>query len=129
MPTAPHKHVLCPVLVLGLEMPEVADEELAEQLRDELLSCFRALRPLHVVLDLHKVKSLDSNAFRPLLSLLREIRTVGGRLLLCRMNADVREVLAVTHLISPDGVAPAPFEAEEDLGTSLARLGLASPCT
>jgi anti-anti-sigma factor len=115
--------------MLGLEMAEVADEESAEQLRDELLSCFRALRPQHVVLDLQKVKYLNSNSFRPLLSLLREIRTVGGRLLLCRMHTEVREVLAVTHLISPDGIAPAPFEAEEDLGTSLARLGLASPCT
>jgi anti-anti-sigma factor len=123
---APFEHIRCPVLVLRLQVTEIADEDLSEKLRDQLLASYQHLQPRHIVLDLAQVRYMNSCGFRPLLSLLRELRSQEGRLLLCHLHPDVREVLRVTWLISPDGTTPAPLEACDDVADCMHSLELGS---
>jgi len=70
---------------------------------------------------------LSSASFRPLLSLLREVRAHGGRLVLCNLQPYVHEVFSVTRLISSHGDTPAAFEVQPDLLAAIASLTSSSP--
>jgi anti-anti-sigma factor len=77
----------------------------------------------HVVVDFEAVAYLSSASFRPLLSLLREVRARQGHLVLCNLNPNVHEIFTVTRLISSHGSAPAAFEVQADVAAAVASLG------
>jgi anti-anti-sigma factor len=110
------------VLVLTLLTPHMQGDDLADGLRQDLLAAVGQDCARKVVLDFQKVKYLGSAGFRPLLSVHRYLRESGGRLLLCNLNEDVKEVLLVTHLIDPSKEARAPFQQEADVAAAVAEL-------
>ena len=116
------KHVSCPVLVIRIESPQLIGEAVADVLRDEFLAARRAVDARHVVVDFQPVTYVSSASFRPLLSLLREVRAQGGRLVLCNLQPYVHEVFSVTRLISSHGSTPAAFEVQADLAAAIASL-------
>ena len=116
------KHVSCPVLVIRIESPQLIGEAVADVLRDEFLAARRAVDARNVVVDFQQVTYLSSASFRPLLSLLREVRAQGGRLVLCNLQPYVHEVFSVTRLISSHGNTPAAFEVQTDLLAAIASL-------
>ena len=95
---------------------------MAETLRDELLSLYLQSAAVHAVLDFRAVTYLSSAGFRPLLSLNRQVRQRGGRVVLCNLQPQVQEVFAVTRLIDPSGVIPAAFTVQATAAAAVAQL-------
>jgi anti-anti-sigma factor len=124
MPEQPFKHIRCPVVVIRIEPSQLAGDALAEDLREEFLGARRLVDATHVVVDFQSVRYLSSASFRPLLSLLREVRTHNGRLVLCNLQPDVQEVFSATRLITSHGALPATFEVQPDVPTAIASLNL-----
>lgn len=102
MSTPSFKHQSCPVVVLRIEHAQVMGDDLAQELRDEFLAVHESSGAKHVVIDFEQVQYLSSAGLRPLLFLVKRVRERGGRMVLCRLHENVREVLDVTRLI-PDG--------------------------
>lgn len=117
-------HVACPVLVLRIEDNRLMGDTLAEAIRDEMMARYTAVKGLHAVIDFQSVVYMSSAGFRPLLSLLREVRTHGGRMILCGLSPEVAETFAVTRLISTSGSGPATFEVQPDIASAIAALDL-----
>jgi anti-anti-sigma factor len=122
MSEQPFKHISCPIVVIRIEPAQLVGDVLADALREEFLAARRAIGARHVVVDFQSVTYLSSASFRPLLSLLREVRAQQGRLVLCNLQADVHEVFSVTRLISNHGNTPAAFEVQMDLASAIASL-------
>ena len=122
MAELPFKHMSCPILVIRLEPSQIVGDAVADELRDEFLAARRAIAARHVVVDFQQVSYLSSASFRPLLSLLREVRAQGGRLVLCHLQPYAHEVFSVTRLISSHGNTPAAFEVQTDLVAAIASL-------
>lgn len=118
----PFKHISCPVLIICIEPAQLLGDAFADVLRDEFLTARRAVNARHVVVDFQLVTYLASASFRPLLSLLREVRAQGGRLLLCNLQPYVHEVFSVTRLINTQGRTPATFEVQPDLVSAITHL-------
>lgn len=95
---------------------------MADELRDEMLAIYLSAHSVNLVLDFRNVTYLSSAAFRPLLRLNRQVRERGGRLVLCGFSAEVREIFAVTHLISANKSMPATFEVQADVPAAVASL-------
>ena len=122
MTDQPFKHISCPVAVLRIETAQLIGDTLADSIREEFLAARRLVGARHVVVDFSAVTYLSSASFRPLLSLLREVRAHGGRLVLCSLHPDVHEVFSVTRLISSHGATPAAFEVQPDAVAALRSL-------
>jgi anti-anti-sigma factor len=109
-------------LVLTVTDVHLRGDDLADALRAELLDAAARAGTARVVVDLQRVESISSVAFRPLLSLLKKVRAAGGRLVLCGLQPDVASVFHVTRMISTSGSSAAPFEQAADVPAALARL-------
>ena len=120
-PASPQK-VGCPLVVLSLNEAQINSDAVAESLRDELLSRYLAAGAVHAVLDFRAVQYLSSAGFRPLLSLNRQVRERGGRMVLCHLQPQVEEVFSVTRLLDPDGAGRAAFFAQPTAAAAVARL-------
>lgn len=120
-------HLRCPVLVLRINETQVKGDSLADALRDELLAAYLQSNAHHVVVDFQKVTYMSSAGFRPLLSLVRQVRSRQGRLVLCGLSPEVHEVFTVTRLIGTAGSAPATFDVEADVPAAVAWLDREHP--
>jgi anti-anti-sigma factor len=116
------KHVNCPVIVLHLTGTNINSDLMADEMRDEMLAVYLSAHGVNVVLDFQNVKYLSSSGFRPLLRLNRQVRERGGRLILCSLCAEVKEIFAVTRLISTNKMGPATFDVQADVATAVACL-------
>jgi anti-anti-sigma factor len=114
--------VVCPVVVLAIAQAKINSDEAADTLRDELLTLYNGSTAVHVVLDLRAVTYLSSVGFRPLLSLNRQVRQRGGRLVLCHLRPEVEEVFKVTHLIDPTGTKPTAFAWQPTAAAAVAQI-------
>lgn len=119
-PTAPR--LQCPVVVLTITEAQVLGDEMADQLRDQLLAVAVQAQAKNAVLDFQHVQFLSSSGFRPLLSLHRLLRQQNGKLLLCGLTPEVHEIFEVTRLISTKGVSRAPFDVYPDVPSAVASL-------
>lgn len=76
----------------------------------------------HVVLDMKEIQGLQSAGFRPLLSLRRLVKGEHhGRVFLCSLHPDVKEILEMTRMIH-EGDEQAPFENAADVPSAVAML-------
>jgi anti-anti-sigma factor len=110
------------VLVLTIAQPRLQGEEIAHELREALRLAVEKAGVDRVVIDFRHARYLSSAAFWPLLSLRKQLRETGGRLIICGLNGDVEDVFATTKMISTDGLADAPFEVAADTDAAIARL-------
>lgn len=108
-------------LVLAITTPLVMDEKVADELRHDILAALDFKPTPKVVLDFSCVKYISSAAFRPVITLQRRVQELKGRLVLCALSTMAAEVFSISGLIG-DSTGGAPFEAELDLRTALARL-------
>jgi anti-anti-sigma factor len=127
MADQPFKYLSCPVVVLRIEPDQLIGDVLAEAMREEFLRARQLVGARHVVVDFQPVTYLSSASFRPLLSLLREVRAQKGRLVLCNLQPIVHEVFAVTRLIGGPGTPQAAFEVQADVPAAVASLTPTSP--
>ena len=115
-------HIDCPVVVLTIQPAQILGDDLADELRDQLLAVAIQSQARNVVLNFQNVGFLSSAGFRPLLSLHRVLRQQGGKLLLCGLTPTVTEIFEVTRLISTRGQMRAPFEVFPDVPSAVASL-------
>lgn len=112
----------CPVIVLTLRDCEVLGFDNHDQVRNAWLSAVVQSEAQNVVIDLGHIKYLQSAGFRPLLSLRRFIKEQrNGKVILCRLERDVEEILRMTKMIGHDGVI-SPFEHQVDVPSAVASL-------
>jgi anti-sigma B factor antagonist len=122
MADQPKDKVTCPLVVFRIEPDQVVGDTLAEALRDEFLTLLNRCRAQNAVVDFRSVTYMSSAGFRPLLSLLREVRKRGGRLVLCNLRPVVEETFAITRLINTGGATPSTFEVQGSLPEAMASL-------
>jgi anti-anti-sigma factor len=122
MTDQPFKYISCPVVVFRIEPDQLMGDVLAEAMREEFLRARQLVGARHVVVDFQAVTYVSSASFRPLLSLLREVRAQNGRLVLCNLQPIVHEVFTVTRLIAGQDAAPAAFEVQADVPSAVASL-------
>src|SRR5229473_1385098 len=97
------QHLSCPAVILKVNVGEVRGDTLADALRSEMLAVYLQSSATHAILDYSAVAYQASAGFRPLLSLLRQVRQRHGRFILCGLKPQVAETFAVTRLIDTSG--------------------------
>jgi len=117
-----HSSVEQGVLVLTIAQPRIQGEEIAHFLREEMRLAVEQAGIQRVVIDFRHTRYLSSVAFWPLLSLRKQLREAGGRLIICGLMDDVEDVFMTTKMISSGGAADAPFEVAADAAAAIARL-------
>lgn len=122
--TSPLLHVSVDqgVLILSVAQPRIQGEEIAQQLRDEMQVALQEAGVNRVVVDLQHVRYLSSVAFWPLLSLRRQLRQAGGRMIICGLNGDIEDIFTTTKMISTGGAVDAPFEVAPNTAAALERI-------
>jgi anti-anti-sigma factor len=116
------KHLVCPVVVVKVTEAQIRGDSLSDALRDEFLAIATQTGATYVVLDFQAVTFLVSTGIRPLLSLNRYLHVKGGRLVLCNLNENIRELLEQTRLISTAGATHVVFDAQPDVPAAVAAL-------
>jgi anti-anti-sigma factor len=116
------QHFSCPAVILKVNVAAIRGDSLADALRSELLAVYLQSAATHVILDYSAVTYQASAGFRPLLSLLRQVRQRQGRFILCGLNPEVAETFAVTRLIDTSGNVKATFESFPDVPSAVAAL-------
>lgn len=110
------------VLVFTINAARVEGEDVAEALRHEMLAALANTGSRRVVVDFQHTRYISSAAFRPLLSLRRNLQESGGRLLICGLTPLVGDIFYTTRMISPDGSFTPMFEMEPTAAAAVARL-------
>jgi anti-anti-sigma factor len=111
------------ILILTLKDTHLHGDQLADELRNEMLMALGRSGSNKVILDFRNVEYLSSVAFRPLLSLRRKMEEQKGRMVLCSLATLVSDVFRMLRLISSSRSYPATFEVFADIPTALAALG------
>ena len=78
--------------------PEIMDAQQAESIAEQLFGLVDERRRKKLLLNLHNVEYLSSTALGKLVALRKKLQTAGGRLVLCGLDPQVYEVLAITSL-------------------------------
>jgi anti-anti-sigma factor len=117
-----HSSVDQGVLLLTVTQPRIQGEENAQQLRDEMQAALEKAGVNCVIVDLQHVRYLSSVAFWPLLSLRRQLRQAGGRMIICGLNGDIEDIFTTTKMISTGGAVDAPFEIAPSTAAALERM-------
>jgi len=110
------------VLVLTITEPQLQGDTLVESLRRELRAAVIEPGAQKVVLDFRLVRSVSSEAFRPLLSLRRKLGEKKGRMALCNLSPVVAKTFQVTRLVSTSRSSTPPFEMEQDVAAAITLL-------
>jgi anti-anti-sigma factor len=129
MPTPPKsplaKTITRGVLVLTILEPQLHGDRQVNVFRHELDQAVADSGTPEVVLDFRNVKSLSSAAFRPLLTLRRNLEALGGHLTLCHLAPVVAEAFQATRVIGGGRTSAAAFEVQPTLAAALAARGRA----
>jgi anti-anti-sigma factor len=123
----PHYHHLTRRLeqgawVVTITEPYLGRDTLIEELRRDLLAAVPPAEPHPVVLDFRQVRSFSSAAFRPLLSLRKQLAETGNPLVLCNLSPAVAQTFAATRLLSSNRAATASFVVRPNVAAALAHL-------
>lgn len=111
------------VLVLTVLEPQLHGDRQVNTFRHELDQAVADSGTKDIVLDFRNVRSLSSAAFRPLLSLRRNLEALGGRLVLCQLTPVVAEAFQATRVVGGSRTSAAAFEVQPTLAAALASLG------
>jgi anti-anti-sigma factor len=115
-------HVESGVRVLVVKARQLLDDT-AEPLRRDLDRAMREQGPSQVVLSLERVGVVSSAGISTLFTLLKRVKALDGRLVLCGLTPQVTMVLRLCQLIAQeDGAGPFVFAAEPDVPAAVGRL-------
>ncbi len=112
--------------MLTITEPQLQGDTLVDSLRRELRTAVSEPGTQKVVLDFRLVKSVSSEAFRPLLSLRRILGESGGRMALCNLSPVVAKTFQVTRMVSTGRSSTPQFEMEPDVAAAIAHLNKAA---
>jgi anti-anti-sigma factor len=103
------------VLLLTVNVAEIRGDEMTAALERLFTAEVERIGATKVVLDMGAVTYITSTGVRTLLTLYHHVKKAGGRVVLCRLNEMVSEVLALMRFIDPSGERPSPFEVRPDV--------------
>ena len=86
------------VTVLRVNVPTLPGDETTETLFRQAASVVEDAGRTRLVLNLNGVVFLASAALGQLVTLMRKVRSAGGRLVLCKVAPRIEELLQVTHV-------------------------------
>ncbi|MBI1248716.1 STAS domain-containing protein [bacterium] len=110
------------VYVITPQIQNMRDANSCLEIRELVLEYARAHRLEKVLVDLTHVKFLASVGVRVLVTLLREVCDLQGRIAVCGLHGELRGLLFVCSLITDDPNQPGPLEVASDRDDGLARL-------
>ncbi|MHC2069013.1 STAS domain-containing protein [Bremerella sp. T1] len=110
------------VCVITPQVTNMRDANVCLAIREQLLEYARTHRLERVLVDLNQVRFMSSLGVRVLVTLLREVCEVQGRIMLCSLHGELRGVLFVCSLITDDESQPGPFEVAANREDALGRL-------
>ena len=96
--------------IVRFEISQVLDELNVQQLGDEFRDLVEKNYLVKIVINFERVKFLSSAVLGKLISLYKRLGKEKGRLALCCINKDVRQVFKITRL---DKIIPI-FDTEEE---------------
>jgi anti-sigma B factor antagonist len=96
--------------IVRFETSQVLDEMNVQQLGDELRDVVEKEYLVKLVINFERIKFLSSAVLGKLISLHKRILIEKGRLALCHINKDIRQVFKITRL---DRIIPI-FDTEEE---------------
>ena len=108
------------VLVLTIIPNRVTDFGLAEAMGRELTDSTQQQQATKVIVDMGNVSFLSSVGYGPLVSLRAYVRQQGGRMVLCNLNAVVKETFDATRLLINPRSPNSMFEFADDLEKAIA---------
>lgn len=121
-----YRHLECRttegVLVMTVTEPKVQGEEIAEELRDEMLAALAAAGVNKVAVDFQRVQFISSTAFRPLLAVRRRLQEADGRIVLFGLSKVIGDIFYTTRMVAADGAVRPLFEVEPDEARALTHL-------
>src|SRR5262245_59288461 len=86
------------VTVLRVKVPTLTSDEPTEALFRQAASVVEDAGRTRLVLNLDGVVFLASAGLGQLVTLMRKVRSAGGRLVLCKVIRNIEELLRITHL-------------------------------
>jgi anti-anti-sigma factor len=110
------------VLILTITEKKVQGEQMAGELREEMLAALGQNPSRKVLVDFQQTEYISSVAFWPLLSVYRRLQEHGGKLMVCGLSKTVGDIFFTTRLVSSSGSSAAPFGMETDRVRAIARL-------
>ena len=110
------------VYVITPQIQNMRDANSCLEIRELVLEYARTHRLEKVLVDLSHVKFLASVGVRVLVTLLREVCELQGRIVVCGLHGELRGLLFVCSLITDDPNQPGPLEVASDRDDGLARL-------
>src|SRR5262249_56237282 len=96
------------VMVIEFLSRSIIDPGHARELGDQLRSLILAGLPRHVVIDFKNVRNLGSRTFGEIAEFARDVRTIGGRVAICRMPDMMRLGATLIGLEDPSAFLPHP---------------------
>ena len=110
------------VLLVTVQLTEIRDTKTAYDFRDAVIAQLERQPAVHVVFDCAAVKFIGSVGFLAFLGVRRKQPT--GRIVLCNLGPQIREMFEICRLLARDELdTAAPFEGVETLETALTTLG------
>jgi len=99
------------VTVVRIGGKRLLDDVVVDRLKRNLLQVAGDAGRSRMVLDFREIEALSSSVLATLLLLRKKLLSQGGRLALCSLSPDVREVFAITGLERSLNVYPTEQEA------------------
>jgi len=87
------------VTVVRITGPELHDDETTAAVFDELIDLVEGAGRSRLVLNLEGIQYVASSATGKLVTLMRKVRSVEGRLVLCKVSRRVEEALRLFRLL------------------------------
>ena len=86
------------VTVVCLKDRKILVEEQIQAVGDQLMSLANESGPVQLLLNFRNVEYMSSAVLGMLVSLNKKIKAAGGKLVLCNIDAQIREVFEITKL-------------------------------
>lgn len=115
------------VLVLTIQARQLEGEEIAAELRQQLIAAAEAYDLAQIVIDLQHVQYISSVALGPLLALRKKLRERDGQIIICNLSRSVGDVFYATKLVGSSGNFTSPFDMASDVASAVARLNASPP--
>lgn len=107
-----HRH---DVTIARFTVPRLTDDENIEQLGHELFTLVDQFDRLKLILSLSEVQFLTSSVLGKMITLHRKLHRMNGKVILCEIMPEVRDVLRASRLIDY-------FHTADDVDAALVQL-------